>query len=42
MEIALDVQLGIKDRLSIQYFDSLYNNGEGEDWAATVVIHTIC
>jgi hypothetical protein len=33
MEIALDVQLGIKDRLSIQYFDSLYNNGEGEDWA---------
>jgi C1A family cysteine protease len=33
MEIALDVQLKIKDRLSIQYFNSLYNNGEGEDWA---------
>lgn len=33
MEIALDVQLGIKDRLSIQYFDSVFNNGEGEDWA---------
>ncbi|NLT28338.1 MAG: C1 family peptidase [Dehalococcoidales bacterium] len=33
MEIALDVQLGIKERLSIQYFDSLYNGGEGDDWA---------
>ncbi len=33
MEIALNVQLGITDRLSIQYLDSLYNNGEGDDWA---------
>lgn len=32
MEIALNVQLGITDRLSIQYLDSLYNNGEGDDW----------
>ncbi len=33
MEIALNVQLGITDRLSIQYFDSLYNDGFGDDWA---------
>ncbi|MFA7352955.1 MAG: C1 family peptidase, partial [Dehalococcoidales bacterium] len=33
MEIALNVQLGITDRLSIQYFNSLYNGGEGDDWA---------
>jgi hypothetical protein len=29
MEVALDVQEGIKDRLSIQYFDSNYNGGTG-------------
>jgi C1A family cysteine protease len=33
MEIALNVQLGIKDRLSIQYVDSLFNDGKGDDWA---------
>jgi C1A family cysteine protease len=33
MEIALDVQLGIKDRLSIQYLNSLFNDGSGEHWA---------
>ncbi len=33
MEIALSVQLGIKDRLSIQYLDSIYNGGSGDDWA---------
>lgn len=33
MEIALNVQLGIKDRLSIQYLDSIYNGGLGDDWA---------
>jgi len=33
MEIALNVQLGITDRLSIQYLDSLYNGGSGDEWA---------
>jgi hypothetical protein len=33
MEIALDVQNGIKDRLSIQYLNSNYNGGSGSDWA---------
>ncbi len=33
VEIALDVQEGIKDRLSIQYFNSNYSNGSGSDWA---------
>ncbi|MGB5925346.1 MAG: C1 family peptidase [Dehalococcoidia bacterium] len=33
MEIALDVQEGIEDRLSIQYLNSNYNNGSGPGWA---------
>jgi len=33
LEIALDVQEGIKDRLSIQYLNSKYNGGTGSDWA---------
>lgn len=33
MEIALNVQLGITDRLSIQYLNSNYNGGTGDDWA---------
>jgi hypothetical protein len=33
MEIALDVDNSIKDRLSIQYFDSNYNGGSGPNWA---------
>jgi len=33
MEIALDVQEGIRDRLSVQYFTSCYEGGGGEDWA---------
>jgi len=33
MEMALHVQHGIKDRLSIQYFDSNYNGGSGDNWA---------
>jgi len=33
MEIALDVQNGINDRLSIQYLNSNYNGGSGPDWA---------
>ena len=33
MEIALNVQLGIMDRLSVQYLDSLYSDGSGDDWA---------
>jgi C1A family cysteine protease len=33
MEIALNVQLGITDRLSIQYLDSIYNDGSGVNWA---------
>ena len=33
VEIALDVQEGIKDRLSIQYLNSNYSGGSGRDWA---------
>jgi hypothetical protein len=33
MEIALDVQRSIKDRLSIQYFDSNYNDGAANKFA---------
>jgi len=33
MEIALDVQNGIKDRLSVQYLNSKYNGGSGPYWA---------
>ena len=33
MEIALDVDMSIKNRLSIQYFDSNYNGGSGPNWA---------
>jgi hypothetical protein len=33
MEIALDVQNEIKDRLSIQYLNSNYNGGSGPGWA---------
>ena len=33
MEIALDVQNGKKDRLSIQYLNSNYNDGSGSGWA---------
>jgi hypothetical protein len=33
MEIALDAQNGIKDRLSIQYLNSNYNGGSGSSWA---------
>ena len=32
LEIALDIQRGIKDRLSIQYFDSSYNGGTTTTW----------
>ena len=33
LEVALSAQEGIKDRLSVQYFDSCYNEGLGENWA---------
>jgi hypothetical protein len=33
LEVALSVQEGVKDRLSVQYFASCFNGGEGEDWA---------
>jgi hypothetical protein len=33
VEIALHVQKGIKDRLSIQFFNSTYNSGRGTQWA---------
>lgn len=33
LEIALDSQLKIKDRLSIQYINSNYNNGSGSNWS---------
>ena len=33
MEITLDVDKSIEDRLSIQYFDSNYNGGSGSGWA---------
>jgi hypothetical protein len=32
LEIALDVQEGIYDRLSIQYLNSNYNGGSGSNW----------
>jgi serine protease len=32
-EIALDVQEGIRDRLSVEYFDASYRGGRGEGWA---------
>ncbi|ACL18013.1 C1 family peptidase [Methanosphaerula palustris] len=33
LEVAHAEQTGIKDRLSIQYLDSNYNDGSGPDWA---------
>jgi len=33
LEIALDSQLGIKDRLSTQYVNSNYNGGKGSGWS---------
>jgi len=33
LEIALDVQQGVSDRLSIQYLNSNFNGGSGSDWA---------
>jgi hypothetical protein len=33
MEVALNVQNEVKDRLSIQYLNSNYNGGSGADWA---------
>lgn len=33
LEVALDVNEGIFDRLSVQYFNSKYNDGTGPDWA---------
>lgn len=33
LEIALDVQRGIKDRLSVQYLTSGHNGGTGSSWA---------
>lgn len=33
LEIALHTQLGIKDRLSMQYVDSNYNGGKGSTWS---------
>ena len=33
MAIAIDIQNGIKDRLSIQYLNSKYNGGSGDEWA---------
>jgi hypothetical protein len=33
LEIALDSQLGIKDRLSMQYVNSNYNGGKGSSWS---------
>ena len=35
LEIALDVQTGIKDRLSIQYFDSNWDNSGGTSYVYT-------
>ncbi len=32
-EIALDVQEGVRDRLSVEYFDATYRGGSGEGWA---------
>jgi C1A family cysteine protease len=33
LEVALDVQNGIKDRLSVQYFTSCWHGGTAGDWA---------
>jgi hypothetical protein len=33
MEVALDVQNSIKDRLSMQYLNSNYNGGSSDNWA---------
>jgi PKD repeat protein len=33
LEAALSVQNGVRDRLSVQYFDSNYNGGAGASWA---------
>ena len=33
MEVALDVQEGVRERLSIQYLNSNYNGGNGSGWA---------
>lgn len=33
IEVAHDVQDGIRDRLSIQFFNSNYNGGSGRNWA---------
>ena len=33
LEIALDTQFGIKDRLSMQYINSNYNGGKGSAWS---------
>ena len=33
LEIALDSQLGIKDRLSMQYLNSKFNSGKGSNWS---------
>ncbi len=32
-EVALDVQKGVRDRLSIEYFDATYRGGGGPGWA---------
>ncbi len=32
-EVALDVQEGVRDRLSIEYFDATYRGGGGAGWA---------
>lgn len=33
MEVALDVENGVRDRLSVQYLNSNYNGGTGNDYA---------
>jgi hypothetical protein len=33
LEVALDVQQGIRDRLSVQYFTSCWHGGAANDWA---------
>lgn len=33
LEVALDVQTGVFDRLSVQYFNSKYNEGTAGNWA---------
>lgn len=33
VEVALDVQEGVRDRLSIEYFDASYRGGGGPGWA---------